>query len=83
MSITKRFSLSALVAILWIIPVSAQDYVRESGPKLLTYDQLVQLNSDQEMSPELAEDLRLLTTTPFVNNQAYLSGARAKPDGEP
>jgi endonuclease/exonuclease/phosphatase family metal-dependent hydrolase len=79
MSIARRFSLSALLAILWIIPALAQDYVRESGPKLLTYEQLVQLNSDQEMSPELAEDLHLLTTTPFVNNAAYLSGARARP----
>lgn len=81
MSIERRFVLSTLLLLLWIMPAlaQAQDYVRESGPKLLSYDQLVQLNSDQEMSPELAQDLRLLTTTPFVNNEAYLAGARAKP----
>ena len=54
----------------------AQEYVRDSGPKLFSYDELVQLSLDQELSPELAEKLRLLTTTPFVNNEAYLSGAR-------
>jgi hypothetical protein len=25
------------------------------------------------MSPELAEKLRLITTTPFINNEAYLT----------
>ncbi len=57
----------------------AQDYVRDSQPKLLSYDELVQLSLDQEISPELAEKLRVITTTPFINNEAYLSGARAKP----
>ena len=57
----------------------AQDYVRDSAPKLLSYDELVQLSLDQEMPPELAEKLRLITTTPFVNNEAYLSGARPRP----
>lgn len=54
----------------------AQDYVRESGPQFCSYDELVQLSLDQEMNPALAEKLRLLTTTPFVNNEAYLNGAR-------
>jgi endonuclease/exonuclease/phosphatase family metal-dependent hydrolase len=57
----------------------AQDYVRESGPQLFSYDELVQLSLDQEMNPELAEKLRLITTTPFVNNEAYLGGARPMP----
>ncbi len=57
----------------------AQDYVRDSAPKLLSYDELVQLSLDQEMPPELAEKLRLITTTPFVNNEAYLTGARPRP----
>jgi endonuclease/exonuclease/phosphatase family metal-dependent hydrolase len=59
--------------------VRAQEYVRDSEPKLFSYDELVQLSLDQEMSPELAEKLRVITTTPFINNEAYLSGARAKP----
>ena len=52
----------------------AQDYARDSEPKLFSYDELVQLSLNQEMSPELAEKLRLITTTPFINNEAYLNG---------
>jgi hypothetical protein len=37
----------------------AQDCVRDSEPKFLSYDELVQLSLDQEMSPELAEKLRV------------------------
>jgi endonuclease/exonuclease/phosphatase family metal-dependent hydrolase len=57
-------------------PSWAQEYVKESVPKLFTYDELVQLNQPEELSPALAEKLQALTTTPFVNNEAYLSGAR-------
>jgi endonuclease/exonuclease/phosphatase family metal-dependent hydrolase len=53
--------------------------VHDSEPKPFSYDELVQLSLDQEMSPELVEKLRVITTTPFINNEAYLSGARAKP----
>jgi endonuclease/exonuclease/phosphatase family metal-dependent hydrolase len=59
--------------------LSAQDYVRDSEPKLFSYDELVQLSLDQEMSPELAEKLRIVTTTPFINNEAYYRGARPRP----
>jgi hypothetical protein len=61
------------------ISVQTQDYTRSSEPKLFNYHELVQLSLDQEMSPELAEKLRLITTTPFINNEAYLSGARPRP----
>lgn len=57
----------------------AQEYLKDSEPKLLSYDELVQLSLDQEMSPELAEKLRIVTTTPFINNEAYLNGARPQP----
>ena len=59
--------------------LGAQAYVRDSEPKLFSYDELVQLSLDQEVSPELAEKLRLITTTPFINNEAYLDGARPRP----
>ena len=59
--------------------LSAQEYVRDSAPKLFSYDELLELSKDQAMSPELAEKLRLVTTTPFINNEAYLGGTRAKP----
>jgi len=56
----------------------AQDYVRDSEPKLFSYDELVQLSLDQPLTPELAEKLRVVTTTPFVNNEAYYAGARPR-----
>ena len=59
--------------------LQAQEYVRQSGPQLFTYDELIQLSLPQAMSPELAEKLRLVTTTPFVDNEAYLDGARPRP----
>jgi hypothetical protein len=57
----------------------AQEYVRDSEPTLFSYDELVQLSLDQPLSPELAEKLRIVTTTPFVNNEAYYAGARPRP----
>jgi endonuclease/exonuclease/phosphatase family metal-dependent hydrolase len=57
----------------------AQDYVRDSEPKLFSYDELVQLSLDRPLSPELAEKLRVVTTTPFINNEAYYAGARPRP----
>ena len=74
-----RFLLTIGIASIGASAVPAQEYVRDSGPKLFSYDELVQLSSDQQMSAELAEKLRLITTTPFVNNEAYLDGARSRP----
>ena len=71
-----HFLLAIALGCIGTTVLPAQEYVRDSEPKLFSYDELVQLSLDQEMSPELAEKLRLLTTTPFVNNEAYLSGAR-------
>ena len=33
----------------------AQDYARDTEPKLFSYDELLRLNLDQELSPESAE----------------------------
>jgi endonuclease/exonuclease/phosphatase family metal-dependent hydrolase len=59
--------------------LEALSYVRDSQPQLFSYDELVQLNLDQPLSPELAEKLRVVTTTPFVDNEAYYRGARPRP----
>lgn len=53
--------------------------MRDSEPKLLSYDELVQLSQNQELSPELAEQLHTLATTPFINNEAYFRGAKPRP----
>jgi hypothetical protein len=56
----------------------AQDYTRDSRPELFSYDELVQLGASPEMSQELAAKLHVVTTTPFINNEAYLSGSRPR-----
>jgi endonuclease/exonuclease/phosphatase family metal-dependent hydrolase len=73
-----RFLIAVAAGSIAATALPAQDYVRDSEPKLFSYNELVQLSLDQEMSPELAEKLRLITTTPFVNNEAYLSGTRPR-----
>jgi endonuclease/exonuclease/phosphatase family metal-dependent hydrolase len=60
------------------VQLGAQTYVHSSEPKLFSYDELVQLSLDQPLSPELAEKLRLVTTTPFINNEAYFAGAKPR-----
>jgi endonuclease/exonuclease/phosphatase family metal-dependent hydrolase len=57
----------------------AQDYAHDSEPALLSYDELVQLSLDQPLTPVLQEKLRVVTTTPFINNEAYFHGARPRP----
>jgi endonuclease/exonuclease/phosphatase family metal-dependent hydrolase len=56
----------------------AQTYVKDTVPDLFTYDELLQLNRDP-ISATLAGKLKTVTTTPFVNNEAYLTGARPQP----
>jgi hypothetical protein len=46
---------------------------------LFSYDELLQLGSTQELSSELANKLHVVTTTPFINNEAYYRGARPRP----
>jgi endonuclease/exonuclease/phosphatase family metal-dependent hydrolase len=55
-----------------------QAYFRDSEPQLFSYDELVQLSLDQPLSPGLAEKLRIITTTPFVNNEAYYAGSKPR-----
>src|SRR5580692_317034 len=81
MKVTRRRDWVSLVLVAGALllgssSVRAQIYEHDSEPKLFTYDELVQLSLDQEMSPALAEKLRVVTTTPFINNEAYYRGAR-------
>jgi endonuclease/exonuclease/phosphatase family metal-dependent hydrolase len=82
MSVTrmgKRLFFGMLAILITVATLQAQDYVRSSQPKLFSYDELVQLSLNQEMTPELAEKLRVVTTTPFVNNEAYFRQAKPRP----
>jgi endonuclease/exonuclease/phosphatase family metal-dependent hydrolase len=57
----------------------SQDYIRDSEPKMFSYEELVQLSMNRELPQELSERLHLLTTTPFINNEAYYAGAKPRP----
>lgn len=48
----------------------------QPGPTLLTYNELVALYEQDPPSPELADKLTKLLTTPFVNNSAGKRAAR-------
>jgi endonuclease/exonuclease/phosphatase family metal-dependent hydrolase len=67
-----------LLALVAVAPLLAQDYTRDARPPLFSYDELLQLGSAQELSPDLAEKLRVITTTPFINNEAYYRGAKPR-----
>jgi len=67
------------LAVLGVTPLPAQEYARYAQPELLSYDELVRLESEKELSPELAAKLRALTSTPFLNNEAYFRGAKPRP----
>lgn len=77
--IWARLLVGACSVLAGAISLAAQDYTRDSRPELFSYDELVQLGASPEMSPELAAKLHVVTTTPFINNEAYLSGSRPRP----
>jgi Endonuclease/Exonuclease/phosphatase family len=59
----------------------ATDYTRSSQPPLLNYQELVSLGKEETVDPALAAKVQTLLTTPFVNNEAYLSGTKPlRPD---
>jgi endonuclease/exonuclease/phosphatase family metal-dependent hydrolase len=62
-----------------VASLQAENYTRDARPPLFSYDELVQLGSTQELSPELANKLHVMTTTPFINNEAYYRGAKPRP----
>ena len=70
-----RMLIAVSLAAGFVLQVQGQDYVRDSAPQLFSYDELVQLGQ-KKLTPQLAEKLKAVLTTPFINNEAYLSGAR-------
>jgi len=52
------------------------DYIRNSQPPLLKYQELVALNEEETIDPPLARKLDTLLTTHFNNNQAYFAGTK-------
>jgi len=73
-----RLLLGILFALLGTTRLMSQEYTRESGPELFSYDELVQLESEK-LNSDLVTKLHVLTTTPFINNEAYYRGAKPRP----
>jgi endonuclease/exonuclease/phosphatase family metal-dependent hydrolase len=84
---TRRRARATIVSLLMSVALTlfgaayvlAQDYTRDSRPQLFSYEELVQLEATHELSPPLADKLHAVTTTPFVNNEAYYRGAKPRP----
>jgi hypothetical protein len=53
-----------------------EEYVRLSTPKLLTFDELVELEKTEKPDAQLAARLDQLLHTPFLSNEAFYSGAK-------
>jgi endonuclease/exonuclease/phosphatase family metal-dependent hydrolase len=53
-----------------------EDYVRLSTPKLLTFDELVELEKTDEPNAQLAARMDQLLHTPFLSNEAFYVGAK-------
>ena len=79
---THRSIAAAVIGVLVFFPFSfiAQtekpEVSRPSKPELLSFDELVQLEKTDDPDPKLAARLNQLLHTPFISNEAYLSGAK-------
>jgi endonuclease/exonuclease/phosphatase family metal-dependent hydrolase len=83
MRATARRCVGLLMVIYPVLVAAAsqqqQEYARDTKPPLFSYDELVTLGSTEELSPELANKLHVITTTPFINNEAYYREAKPRP----
>jgi endonuclease/exonuclease/phosphatase family metal-dependent hydrolase len=52
------------------------DYKRYQAPEMFSYAELVTLSNTDPLDDVLTGKLNLLTTTPFVSNEAYYAGAK-------
>jgi endonuclease/exonuclease/phosphatase family metal-dependent hydrolase len=57
-------------------PAGKDKYVRVSSPKLLTFDELTQLEETDKPNPQLTARLDKLLHSPFLSNEAFYSGAK-------
>jgi endonuclease/exonuclease/phosphatase family metal-dependent hydrolase len=85
-SVTLAGQVVLLLMVISCLSASAQngqagDYTRSAQPPLLSYQELVALGKEETVDPALAAKVQTLLTTPFVNNEAYLSGTKPlRPD---
>lgn len=57
-------------------PSGKEQYLRLSAPKLLTFDDLVEVEKIDEPNADLAARLDQLLGTPFLSNEAFYDGAK-------
>ncbi len=77
MTARALFTRSCIALLLLLSLNHANLQAQPAAPPLLTYNELVQLYEDAEPSPELADKLNRLLTTPFVNNTAGMRPVNA------
>jgi endonuclease/exonuclease/phosphatase family metal-dependent hydrolase len=53
-----------------------EEYMRQSGPEPLKFDELLTLSQTEKPDGVLAERMDRLLHTPFVSNEAYFAGAK-------
>jgi hypothetical protein len=53
------------------------DYKKYQAPEMFSYAELVTLSNTDPLDDVMSGKLKLLTTTPFVSNEAYYAGAKA------
>jgi len=53
-----------------------EEYVHESKPELLNFDELIKLSQTEQPDSALATRMDQLLHTPFVNNEAYFAGVK-------
>src|SRR5215470_17302372 len=90
LSLIQGFVL-CLTAVLLVSYVGVASYrasdekglVRFSKPGLLSFDELVELEQNDSPAPPLGEKLKRLLTTPIINNEATLDGAKPKRPSSP
>ena len=66
------FTRSFISFLLLLLAGYANLQAQTAAPPLLTYNELVQLYEEAEVSPQLAAKLNRLLTTPFVNNTGLM-----------
>jgi endonuclease/exonuclease/phosphatase family metal-dependent hydrolase len=63
--------------------VGKEEYVRQSGPEVLKFDELIKLSQTEAVDGPLGTRMDRLLHTPFLNNEAYLAGAKpTRPSSE-
>ncbi|PIQ86198.1 MAG: hypothetical protein COV74_05850 [Candidatus Omnitrophica bacterium CG11_big_fil_rev_8_21_14_0_20_45_26] len=59
-------------------PLEGLIFIKQSGPEYLSFNELAALSQNKAPSPQISEKVERLFNTPFINNEAFDSGARPR-----